>query len=558
MVANSGLRAGTTRLLSRICIVGLVWACAVTGASATTFPPLYSRIKGSPFVTSNPTSVAFSPTGSLLAAVNAVKGDATGSAVSVFSVDPVTHRLTPVSGSPFTVGYDPREVAFRPTGGMLAVTTAGGVELYSIDPSTHALSQVASASDNEDVQGLSFSADGNLLALPNEADNTISLFSVGQNALTPVAGSPFADTFGGPWDVAFSPDGTLLAAANGSSHSVALFNVDPTTHALTKVNGSPFPAGPAPESIAFSPSGKFVAAISGDTNQPLNLYAVNPATHRLTQVPGSPLSLSGSPRDVTFSPNGRLIAVAEDGDLSGQVEMLALDASTGKVTESPGSPYQTGPGPESVAFSPNGALFATANNQAFSIGLFGTPACRNVTTSTGYRQTVAVQLSCADALGARLKYSIVSAPGHGSLSAVHQATGRVSYNPHPGFSGVDRFQYQASSRHGSTLTYLVRVRVLPNNQFTVSGIRAKSDGTLSFSVNVPGRGAVHAVELSHQTQIAHTDRTAGRSSALRMVLTPAPAERKTLMQKKQSVGLTVTYRPTGGRAHTKSFSGIRT
>jgi hypothetical protein len=130
-----------------------------------------TQVPGSPFATGEgPASVAFSPSGGLLATANY------DDSVSVFSVGS-SGALTPVPGSPFAGGgaalMGQVSVAFSPGGGLLATTTPGGngpVTVFSVDQAT--------------------------------------------GALTPVSGSPFATGQGPTESAAFSPGGGLLATAN--------------------------------------------------------------------------------------------------------------------------------------------------------------------------------------------------------------------------------------------------------------------------------------------------------------------------------------------------------
>ena len=143
-----------------------------------------------------PSSVAFSPTGGLLATGNFENGS-----VSAFSVAP-GGALTQVSGSPFyTNGGGPESVAFSPTGGLLATANWGW--------------------------------------------DKVSVFSVGQGGgLTQVSGSPFATGYeSGPNSVAFSPTGVVsgrpaLATANETAGTDSVFASRPTASVSAADGGS--------------------------------------------------------------------------------------------------------------------------------------------------------------------------------------------------------------------------------------------------------------------------------------------------------------------------------
>ena len=65
-----------------VLVVGLAWAGLLAGAASALAQPAFTQVAGSPFATgSGPASVAFSPSGGLLATANSTDGT-----VSVFSV----------------------------------------------------------------------------------------------------------------------------------------------------------------------------------------------------------------------------------------------------------------------------------------------------------------------------------------------------------------------------------------------------------------------------------------------------------------------------------------
>jgi hypothetical protein len=76
------------------------------------------------------------------------------------------------------------------------------------------------------------------------------------------------------------------------------------------------------------------------------------------------------------------------------------------------------------------------------------PTCTAVTRSTQPGQAVAVPLACADAEGDPLLIEVGRGPANGSLGAVDQAGGQVTYTPNGGFSGVDSFTFRAGDGRG--------------------------------------------------------------------------------------------------------------
>ncbi len=186
-------------------------------------------------------------------------------------------------------------------------------------------------------------------------------------AFVPVTGSPFA-TGRAPYSVAFSPSGDFLAVANGGADSVSVFSVDRGSGALTPVPGSPFATGRGPLSVAFSPSGSLLAVVNSYAlTDSVSVFAVNQGG-ALTPVAGSPFRTGNHPVSVAFSPSGGLLATA---NLAGRsVSVFTVDQGTGRLTRVPGSPFATDSGPTSVAFSPSGSLLAATNGLTNSVSVF--------------------------------------------------------------------------------------------------------------------------------------------------------------------------------------------
>ena len=185
-----------------------------------------TQVPGSPFALSaTPDSLAFSPTSGLLAI-----GNSSSATVSMFSVS-AGGALTEVAGSPFTIDAtigplpNPTSVAFSPNGGLLATADPGSssVRVLTVG-SGGALTGFAEGQvgGGDDPQSVVFSPNGGLVATANFIDGTASVLSVPTSLfgpLAPVTGSPFAIPIGSsPGDdvdettsVAFSPSGGLLA-----------------------------------------------------------------------------------------------------------------------------------------------------------------------------------------------------------------------------------------------------------------------------------------------------------------------------------------------------------
>jgi hypothetical protein len=116
------------------------------------------------------------------------------------------------------------------------------------------------------------------------------------------------------------------------------------------------------------------------------------------------------------------------------------------------------------------------------------PTCEGMTTNTPYRQAVTVQLRCTEFAAKPLTYAIVTAPGHGELSG-DVASGRVTYTPAAGFSGQDRFTYDASSTNGTSSAVTVSIAVAPRSVARAGRAHgSKTDVKIPVRCHVDGVG----------------------------------------------------------------------
>jgi WD40 repeat protein len=415
--------------------------------------------------------------------------------------------LTQVSGSPFTTGHDPFSVAFSPS--------------------------------------------GRLLATSNETDATVSVFSVASNgALTQVNGSPFA-TGNGPFSVAFSPGGRLLANANSSGdNTVSVFSVA-SDGALTQVSGSPFATGSSPVSVAFSAGGGLLA-IANAEDSTVSVFAAAPPTALIGSPTGGQTYALKQPVPTSFSctdPYGPGISSCTDSNGSGSPG--ALDTAT--------------VGAHSYAVTAT-SLDGQTGTASTSYTVAGAPLATVSSPASAARYTrgrvVAASYACQDGAG-----------GPGIASCIGPvATGQPINTT---TVGRHTFTVTATSKDGQTTTSTITYTVeLPNNHFTVLHIKTRRNGSITFTVKIPGPGAIDVLETAWNDNLARAavllqpapgrfvfaraHRAAHQAGTLHVRVIPNARGKRLVHHHAYRVTLRlwVSYTPTGGKHQKQGFYGL--
>ncbi len=274
-------------------------------------------------------------------------GNESSNDVSAFAVNNTTGALTAVPGSPFAAGTDPKAMALYGSG-ALYVANAGSnnVSAYSIDQDTGALAPL-SPGPSTIVTGKSPTSvvvvpGASVVYVANHGgSNDISAFSID---LTPVPGSPFP-AGGNPLSLAVGGGGKFLYTANpdATKPSISGFNIDPTSGALSPLNGSPFQL-PVSHYMATDQTGAYLYVTSGAN---VVGYGIDATTGALTRLPGFPVAAGANAYSVSVDPTNQFLYVTNDGaaDIAG----FRLDASTGALTLMSNSPFPAGNQPEFLA-----------------------------------------------------------------------------------------------------------------------------------------------------------------------------------------------------------------
>ncbi|MFL5863511.1 MAG: Ig-like domain-containing protein, partial [Solirubrobacteraceae bacterium] len=143
------------------------------------------------------------------------------------------------------------------------------------------------------------------------------------------------------------------------------------------------------------------------------------------------------------NPKFSVLGGPSNGTLSG------FNASTGHLVYS-SAPFFSGQDSFTYRVSDQWGIsnIATAT---LHIPFLPVPKCSTVTAKGKKGATrVTFTLKCTGPKGHRFSYGIVSRPGNGRLGKINQSNGRVTYTTHVGFSGKDRFVYNATNSGGSS------------------------------------------------------------------------------------------------------------
>ena len=162
-----------------------------------------------------------------------------------------------------------------------------------------------------------------------------------------------------------------------------IFSVNHGTGALKFLSRSRLAS--QPESVAFSPDGRFLATTNGEGYSPsswvwapsLSVFSVSGRTGALRTDPGSPFYTGGSSAtQVAFSPDGRLLAASAipEETVGRTLWVYSVNQRTGALRELPSSPWSIGTNLLTVAFSPRGGLLAAGSNAVRKVFVYSTTA----------------------------------------------------------------------------------------------------------------------------------------------------------------------------------------
>ena len=216
-----------------------------------------------------------------------------------------------------------------------------------------------------------------------------------------------------------------------------------------------------------------LSGISFTDSLPAGLVVDNPNGQNGTC--GSSSTLTANPGSSTISLTGGKLAAGASCTVSASVTSNtpgAVQNPTGPVTSTEGGS-------------------GTGDTQALTV--FGNPAVSLTSPADGstfdFGQKVAARYSCQEAAGG---------PGLSDCSG-----DAVSGSPiDTSVAGPQTFSVSAISSDGAIVTKTVNYTVRPDNHFTISGVKGHRNGSISFSVKLPGPGKIAVRESAPTANLA--------------------------------------------------------
>jgi len=255
-----------------------------------------------------PYSVAFSPSGGLLATANY-----DSDTLSLFTVAATSGQLTPVTqtvAANADTGSGPVSVAFSPNWGLLATANydSDTVSLFTVDAATGQLTPVSeSPASNENTGtrpvGVAFSPNGGLLATANLSDDSLSVYTVtGPSAHAALALAPSSITADG---VASTLATVTLTDANGNPVSGDTVTFTSTGSQLI----GPVTAGTTPGTYTARITSTTTAGTVSITATDTSVGGIT-ASQTLTQTPGAATAVALTLAPASITANGLSTSVA--------------------------------------------------------------------------------------------------------------------------------------------------------------------------------------------------------------------------------------------------------
>ena len=255
-----------------------------------------------------------------------------------------------------TVGKQPSGLSFSPKGDMALVANRadGTISVLKIDGTN--VTQTGTVPVSPGVSHVVITPDGKRALALKSPDNKVALLDVDGDKVT--YNKLDIPTYPFPYNVVVSPDAKLALTADNGSGGLSDGNADAVTvidleganpHAISHVT-----VGDAPEGLAMSPKGDLAAALNVDGSNMKQAWFYHPngsvtilRIQGKTVTPVATVEVGAFPESIAFSPDGRYLYVGNYADQD--FSILKVDGgnvtNTGKRLKSGGHPASMRMGP---------------------------------------------------------------------------------------------------------------------------------------------------------------------------------------------------------------------
>jgi 6-phosphogluconolactonase len=303
----------------------------------------------------NPSFLALHTTGQYLYAVNesGISLGQSGGAVSAFSIDPQSGKLTLLNRQP-SQGSAPCHLNVDRTGNFVLAANYGS---------------------------------GSLAVFPAAADGRLGSFS---QAVQHTGHGPNPGRQEGPHahSIVAAPDNRFVLSCDLGIDKVLVYGFDSGSGGLSVNREAVFPPGSGPRHLDFHPSGRYVYVISELTATMTALtYAAEEGTLTLLQTLSAlPEGYTGSKAgaEVYVHPSGKFVYGSNRGHDS--IVIFLIDEATGRLTLV-GHESTRGRTPRNFVIDPTGTFLLAANQDGNTIVVF---RIDSQTGGLGYLQSVNV------------------------------------------------------------------------------------------------------------------------------------------------------------------------
>jgi 6-phosphogluconolactonase len=326
--------------------------------------------------------------------------------ISSFTIALSTGIITP-NGNGLDTGSLPVASVMTPDGNTIFVANkvSGDISRYTVksDGTLTAVTPTISTAGTNPV-AIAMDAAGKTLVVLNQgnpfstpqAASSITVFAIGQGAaltpkstttieFTPILPSQDASA------IAITPDGKFVYATSLQENLLSGYSIDPTSGALTQVNGSPYTTGTTPSGLVVTPddpanpsaNGIFVYVANADSGN-ISIFAVCDKVSTaclnsdgtLTEITGSPMPANATelgsmviinPAVIT-PPSHTFFYVVDQG--ANHVLQFTVAPVTGALTALSPADISTGAKPIWVGAKSNGQYVFAANNGGSSFSSY--------------------------------------------------------------------------------------------------------------------------------------------------------------------------------------------